>query len=376
MNIWPFVPQVTIKERLLWLTDIIDTANTEQRVSLRPYPRTEFDMDFFMYPSQVEAARAYLNDTQLDESYVPLWNEVEYVGTLALGATTINVDTTIARYLDGENVFVIGDEGNFEITTISAVTASSLTVSALVYNHTNAHVMPVYLFTMQNGIRFRKSASDIVTASATFEGSKNYEITANIPFPTYNSKHVVDAASLVGGTGDTSVRESNVFDNVAGKIKRLKTYNYEVTKSNILMEMDTKAQVWNIRRWLYALKGKQTSFYVPLFTYDFELDTDITDTDTTLIIKTNPLFPNNYIGHIMILENDGTQHYHQVTEVNNIDPDTDELQLTAVTNYNLLASNVKLICRMPLMRSNTDRFELIHRIGGVTSLNIPLREVT
>lgn len=376
MNVWPFIPQVNIRERLVWLTDIIDTANKEQRVAMRPYPRTEYDMEFFFVPSQVEAARALLESSQLNDLYVPLWNEVQAVGTLALGATSITVDTTIARYLDGQNVYVTGDEGNFEITTISAITPTTLTVGALTYGHTNAHVMPAYPFKIGNGMTFRKTASDVVRASATFKGAQNYEVTPNVPFPSYNGKHVIDTASLIGGTGDTIKRESSEFSNVAGKIELLKKYNYDVETSNLIIEMDTKAEVWSIRQWLYAIRGRQVSFYVPLFTYDFQVNLDIADTDTTIRVNTNKLFPNSYTGHIMVQEKDGTQHYHEVTAVNNIDANNDELQLSAATGYNLTVSNVQLICRMPLMRSNSDRLELPHRIGGVTSLTIPLREVT
>lgn len=376
MNIWPFVPQQQITEQWHFVTDVIACKTQEQRVSLRPYPRTEIAMQFHLTPTQFEAATIIFKTAQLGAVWVPLWNECISVGSISSGASSITVDTTTSRYIDGGYIFIIGSSGNYELAQITTVNAMSLDLTGTVGDdYSGAYVCPAHQFYFKNGVTIKKQAASFVIAEATFESDVNYELTGVNPYTAYNGSYVLTDRSVVNAGDDALQRSHSQFDNVAGKITNLKDVDYDAAKTSVSWVLLNRTDLFTFMRWLIFMSGRQKSNYIPRWTRDFIPNKNFLSTDDGIFVDTNQYADNDYTGHICVVENDGTLHFHEVTSVQNISSSQDKLALSSTVGYDLDTDNIEMICRLVLMRPDSDTISLNYKSADVTEVTIDFVEI-
>lgn len=377
-NVWPFVPQRELKERMEWMTEVIRCRSAEQRLCLRNAPRTSIEYDFQLLPQEIEAATVMARQWGADEFYLPFWHELEYVGTVASSALSINVDTTIRRYKVGGSAFIMGSDGKYEVVEIEAVNAGSIDLVApgVVLGFAGAVVMPCYPARVKSPFQFRKFAAEYHTAEAEFILTEDFNITAVNPYPSFNGSYVLtDRPLALGSSRESQTREFEGFQNIAGPLFYSKTYTYPVGTSAMAWSFDTDAELWAFRLWMYSVKGKQESFYAPRWTRDFVLAVDALSTDDFLVVNSNEVLTDTYIGHICLVKNDGTQLYLTIDSWQSHSVGKYRMNLSAVLGQSLSVSDVELICRMPKMRFNSDAIEYDYRNGGVVNVRLPITEV-
>lgn len=380
MSVWPFVPQISIKERMVWMTEIIRCKGAEQRIRLRNLPRTELSFDYQLIPGEIEAATVLARELGSSEIDVPFWHELEYVGAIVAAQVTISVDTTVARYTVGGKLFIMGAEG-FESHVIVSFTATEVTIAApgAVLDFSNPVVMPLHPAYPKSPFKINKKAGDYVTANYEFISAADYEITGARPtrYATYDGKYVmVDRPVMTGSISETHTKEHATFDNIAGPIEYADTYNQAIAKTIMTWSFDTRAEVLDFRLWMYEVYGKQKSFLTPRWTRDFIPLADINNSASYLSVALNTTMIDTYIGPICIVMKDGTQYYEEVESWADAGDGTYEMHLvgTAPPGIQKL-EDIEMVTRLINVRFNSDIVEFNYMAAGRVDVRLPLVEV-
>lgn len=376
-TVWPFVPQRNLKEIMEWKTEIIRCRSAEQRLCLRNVPRTTIEYDFQLLPQEIEAATVLARQYGADEFLLPFWHELEYVGTVASSATNITVDTTTKRFKAGGTGFIIGADGKYETFTIDTVNPGSIDVAApgIVLGFAGAVVMPAHPARVKKPFNFRKYAAEYFTAEMEYILTEDFELTASTPYPSFNSSYVLTDRPLVGNARESHTREFEGFGNLSGPLFYSKTHTYPVGTSGMAWSFNTVAEAWAFRLWMYDVKGKQESFYVPRWTRDFIMNTDALSTDDFLIFDRNDVLEDTYTGAICIVKTDGTQLYYLIDSWESHTASTYRMNLTTTLGVDIIAADVELVCRMPKMRFNSDNIEFDYQDAKVVDVRLPVMEV-
>lgn len=377
-NVWPFPPQRQLKERTEWKTDVLRARSAEQRICLRNAPRTSIEYDFQLLPQEIEAATVMSREWGADEFLLPFWHELEHVGTVSSGASSIAVDTTMRRYKPGGAAFIMGSDGSYEVVTIASITSSTLELADpfVVFGYAGAVVMPCFPARVKKPFKFRKYSADYFTSESEFILTEDFELTATNPYPAFNGSYVLtDRPVMAGSPSEEHTREFEGFPNLAGPLFYSKTYTYAVGTSTIAWSFDMLAQVWSFRLWMEHVKGKQGSFYMPRWTRDFVMVADALSTDEFLIVKTNEYLSDSYVGPVCIALKDGSQIYAIVDSWVYFAAGQTQMNLTAPIGQAISFADVEMITRMPKMRFNSDNIEYDYGDAGVVDVRLPIMEV-
>lgn len=378
MNVWPFIPQRRFKEILVWQTEVIRCKSAEQRICLRNLPRIEFEYDYQLLSKEAEAATNLSRKYGASEFNLPLWGDLAYIGTASASQTLINIDTTNKRFQIGGRAFIVGADNRFEIVVIDTLDSNSLTLESpgIVYGYSNAVIVPCYNVKFKSAFQLRKYAAEYLTGQGEFISTEDFGISALNNYPSFNSATVLSDRSIVTSSSiENHQREFDQFENISGPLYYSENYTYAISSFNMEWSVDNRIDLFNLRRWLYYIKGKQVSFYFPRFVRDFVLSDDIDSADDFLIFEKNGYYTDDYIGAICIVLKDGTQVYKIIESWQTYSSTQYQANLSTIVGSSISVSDVELVCRMPKVRSNTDRIEISYEDANVATVRIPLIEV-
>jgi len=180
---------------------------------------------------------------------------------------------------------------------------------------------------------------------------------------------------LNGSARERHTREFKRFNNLAGPIFYSKTYTYPISSGSLAWSFNTSAELWTFRLWLYGVKGKQESFYLPRWTKDFIPSQNIYSGYSSLYIEANDYLDDTYTGAICIVLKDGTFAYTIVTHWGYLNPDERHMFLSDTIGIDATLDEIEMICRMPKVRFNSDNIDLNYLDGNVVNVNVPVLEV-
>jgi len=373
MDVWPFIPQVSVTERFEWNTEVISCKSAEQRICLRLIPRVTIKYHYYLYEQEIEAATSLARKYGADELLVPLWTDFAVVQGIVSDQTTISIDNTIRRFTAGGYVFLLGGSGDYETVLIDSVTDSAITLSTGVVNdYDAAYVMPCFPFFFSEAFQLGKYAGEYCTADASFLTSVDLGVVGADVYPTYNGISVMTDRSVVSSDSisETHTVDFSLFDNENGPVFYSKNHTYAVGASSLSWSLDDRTSMHALRQWFYDKKGKQTAFYVPRWTRDFVLSADVVSGNTTFNFNINNSFADSYTGPVCIAMTDGTLYYATINSwVGKI------AVLSAAFTHSIDKDDVELICRMPLMRLDADAIEFDFGEAGSTTVKAAIIEV-
>jgi len=378
-NVWPFPPQRSLKETMEWKTEVMRSRAAEQRLCLRSEPRTAVSYSYQLLPQEIEAATTMAREWGAEEFLLPFWHELDYIGTIASGAGTIAVNTTNRRYKENGFAFIMGSDGKHEVVEILTVSQTELVLKDpfVVLGFAGAVVMPCFPCRVNDPFKFKKYASDYLTAEAEFITSEQFPITAANPYPAFKDSYVVtDRPIMSGSPQETQQREFKELGNVTGALFYTETYTYSVSSSSIAWSFNNDSELWVFRKWMAIVKGKQGSFFLPRWTRDFVLAVETEASDTSLLIDANRFKSDTYIGNICIIKTNGELLYATITSWENpLSLNKWQMNLDAVIGEVLKPSDIEMITRMPMVRFNSDRIEFDYPGAGIVNVKLPVMEV-
>jgi len=379
LPLWPFATAQEIKEVLEWRTDVLQARAGEQRIALRARPREivtfRHRLDALGMARAAELARAGF----AGEWLVPLWHmALQPDADLAQGAAEILIDTGVSDFRAGGLVAIAVDGGEAAVVEITAVQADRLILAEPLGQHLPAltvaarriTVVPVRAGVLTSAVEIarRRQGDGTVTASFLLRDAPDL---AAPTLPTYLGRPVQTDPSIVRGPLSASLRRAVEYvDNGFGPVMIEPLRDVFERSEAITLKAQGPTAHHALRRWLWSLRGRQTSFWLP--TWGRELQLRVAMTSGSVIMRVVPVAAlAAYVGRPIMLEMPGALRFRTITAAI---ADGLNHRLTLSSN---LGEPVPIGTRVHFLmavRADADRVEIQH--GAVASeVTLPVVEV-
>lgn len=381
-------PELPFTERLQWLTEVLDHVDgTEQRLSGRKSPRQIFEWDFIMEDGPERAFfHNILFDWQSRLFGLPIWKELTRVSSaVSVSDTTITVQSTdFADYRVGGLFLIFTDKNTFDVLELASTPSPTSLVSVSGTNNaypTGTFVMPLRIGTAKSQIQGSRFVSGTAKQRILFTVTDNDVDLADLSaWNSYNGKLLIDTCNSVRGLmAETFLRDIIEIDNPHGLRSQDSPWAQGKRISQLALLAKGSSGLWDVRRMLYAIRGKQISFYVDTFTNDFTIDGDITA--GTIINVANVGYmqfaqsrqPRNVI---RIQYNNGdADDLREILSSVEVDATRESLTLDSSVVAHT-AAQVKKISFVEKVRFDSDNILIRHEIGDTTTrITSPVKTV-
>lgn len=379
LPLWPFPAAQEITEVLEWRTDVLTSRAAEQRIALRPLPREivtfQHRCDALGLARAAELARAGF----AGDWYVPLWQmAVQPDADLAQGAMEIAVDTSASDFRGGSLAAIAVDGREAAVVTIASVQPDRLVLAeplgpqlpAAMVAAARIAIAPVRqgVLTSPVEIARRRQSDGVITASFHLHDAPELPAPA---LPTYLGRPVQTDPGLIRAPITATLRRAVEYvDNGFGPVVIEPLRDVFERGEAITLKAQGAAERWALRRWLWSLRGRQASFWLPSWGRELQLRTAITSGSTLMrVVPVAELAA--YVGRAILLEMPGGLRFRTITAA--VAEGADH----RLTLSSSLGEPVAATTRghfLVLVRSDADRIEIRH--GAVASeVTLPVVEV-
>jgi len=375
--LWPFVPDTGYDETMEWKTDLLDSFNNEQRLALREAPRQTFSHEFLLDEQQFSRAKAIGTQWAHNVYGIAVWDEVTpLLNGLTAGSSFIAFDTANADYRDDDLIMLWASDTNLAALEITTVTPTGVNLKLpLDKNWPKCYIAPLRFARTLSGVEYSRAANKYITAKAQFLVTQNKDLGDNGSFPTYRGKPVMtDRSAVVGDLSEKIVRTIDMFDNGSGPIQIDIASNWVRFMQTISFIKNNKADVWKLRKWIHARRGKQRAFWLPSWNRDLVILQNVASTASSITVS--PIgYPLYYtVKDIMIQLLNGTRIFARVTSGSTDNDGNEALSLSAQIGTTFATTDIDFVCFMSHVRFDTDLVTFNHRDVGQVSTSIALAE--
>lgn len=378
-ELWPFPAAQEITEVLEWRTDVLQSQAGEQRIALRSRPREIITLqhrcDALGMARAAELARAGF----AGEWRVPLWHmAVQPTGDVVQGATDIAVDTSVADFRAGDAVVLAVDGREASLAEIVDVEADRLILveplgarlPAAIVAASRIAVAPVRPGLLSAPVEIARRRQNDGMVTATFLLRDAPDLTAPV-LPTYLGRPVQTDPSLTRSSITASLRRAVEYvDNGFGPVVVEPLRDVFERGEAITLKAQGAAERWALRRWLWSLRGRQTSFWLPTWGRELQLRAAMTSGST--LMRVAPVAElAGYVGRAILLEMPSGFRFRTI---NAAVADGADHRLTLSSSLGEPVAIGTKVHFLTLVRSDADRIEIRH--GAVASeVTLPVVEV-
>ena len=375
--VWPFVPQTKFREQLQWMTDVMQAYSAEQRLALRAAARQTLQYDFQLDEQQYSRAKAISTQWAHRVYGAPIWAEATRLGNLSAGIGSLVFDTTNADYRANDIVLVWESDSKFVAAETTTLTAGSITLKLpLDQSYSNAYVMPLRFARTLQGSEFSRMAHTVTRARLAFLVNNNVDLGASIGYPTYRTKDVMtDRSVVLSDMSEKIVRAVDVFDNGSGPVTIDQERAYPDRTEVLSMDPQNRAEVWRMRKWLHARRGKQRTFWLPGWNRDLIVLENISSSATSITVR--PIGYPLYYGttDIMVQLNNGAFLFNRVLSAATDPSGNEVLAMAGSFGVAINIADINLVCFMKHVRLDTDNADINHDYAGRASCSVAVTEV-
>jgi len=363
--LWPVAAAKEITEVLEWRTDVLQARAGEQRIALRPLPREiityRHRLDALGMARAAELARAGF----AGDWHVPLWHmALQPVADLAQGAIEILLDTGLSDFRAGGLAAIAVDGREAVPVTIASVLQDCLILAAplgLQLPGPTVAAQRITVAPIRNGvltsaieIARRRQGDGAVIASFLLRNAPDLTPPA---LPSYLGRPVQTDPSLVRRPLSASLRRAVEYvDNGFGPVVVEPMRDIFERSETITLKAQGPTARHALRRWTFALRGRQTSFWLPSWGRELQLRAPMTS--GSVLMRVAPVAPlAAYPGRRIMLEMPGALRFRSITGA--IAEGADH-RLTLSSNLGEpvpLGTNVHFLTAV---RSDADRVEIQH----------------
>lgn len=380
---FPFEPEVPLVERLRFLTDIIERKDgTEQRISLRGYPRQEYSLEVYREEGEeLTRFEILMFDWQARVFGLPVWSErTNLVSAAATDDTVITVKSTAsADYRVGGLAIMWSSETDFESLEVSAIGASTITFATPIVGNfpVGTLVMPIRTANASKSIRGTRWSRNLAKRDLQFRVLDN-DVGASFadatPYTVDDSSSVLDgeifladAIPVEGTLSESFDRRVTIFDNSTGKQSVGSTTDFNRRSYPYRFVPKTRAELWQVRRLLHALNGRQVSFFVPTAFRDLTV-VDLWGNGTATLDVTNVGFTQfarqrNRFNVVRIELTDGTLLDATITASSVVSLTVERLTLSLNAPRDIEASEFARVDFVERVRIDSDDITITHIDG-------------
>lgn len=379
ITMFPWQPDIPVKEILEWLTDILTSANdTEQRISLRLAPRQRIGMTVAHDdPVAWQTMHNVLFDWMPRIFGVPVWWEQRRLTSPAVtNDAVLTVDTTNGDFRIGGLVMIISTvDGSFEAFEIESFTDTVITLTSVVqHNYTiQDMVMPVrtaYLSQVPSG---QRQPNGFETLNVEFSTLDNIDLGDATGATLLNGLVLLDDPNAIGSSlSESWSRDVTVLDGGTGRVFQTTLVDRSHLHSHKGWALNTYADVWRVRKLLHSFRGSLIPFYLPTSREDFTLAEDIGGGATSFRVKNcgytqfvQARAPMNYV---RVVFQDGTYTVRRITGSAE-DGNQELIDIDSTFSGSIITiGSVKRMEIVILMRNEGDKVTIQHSSAGVAQI--------
>ncbi len=379
LPIWAFPVAQEITEVLEWRTDVLSSRAGEQRIALRPRPREivtfRHRLDVLGMARAAELTRAgFAGDWN-----VPLWHmALQPNADLVQGATEILTDTGLSDFRSGSLASLAVDGGSAVPVAIASIQPDRLILEEPLVLQTPSPVVaapritvaPVRAGVLTSAIEVTRRRQSDGTVSASFLLRDAPDLAAPV-LPTYLGRPVQTDPSVVRRPLSASLRRAVEYvDNGFGPVVVEPMRDVFERSETITLKAKGQTTRQLLRRWLWSLRGRQASFWLP--TWGRELQLRAAMTSGSVLMRVAPVAElDGYVGRRIMLEMPAALRFRTITAAI---VDGDDHRLTLSSNLGDTVPLGTKVHFLTAVRADADRVEIQH--GAVASeVTLPVVEV-
>jgi hypothetical protein len=387
----PMIYEAPVTESLEWLTDLMESIDgREQRLALRAHPRAIFSVRYLLDGNDRQRMLALLFDWSDATFGFPLWHE-RVTLTAAAG-----VGTTVYQISGGDQIdlragglaVVISDNSTYDVINVSSFTATTLTALDPSVNSypIGASIMPLRTAVLQQAVEGANYLNELEVFDVTFEVTDNDTgAVAGSTTPgwwsTYNSRVLFDDCNIAEGETIQTQYPRRIIriDNETGVISQSSSWDRNKRGTRKGFFLKNRSEIYNFRKLLTALRGRQKAVYLPTFQKDLTVVANLAIGNATMDIEAM-----EYVRHVnsrlpmkvfRITFTDGTSLVREIQSAATISSTVERLTLDTTWPANRTVAEIRRVQFYELVRFDTDRFEITHERIGRARCNVPVVRV-
>lgn len=403
LPVWSFEPnwESSVTETLAWLTDVmISPTGAEQRRTMRYAPQRTFAFSTALCGEERGLFDNMLLTYGAGNWYLPIWHDAT---VSASGSTSTMIPCQPPQSLVvGTHIFVGGTTTyDFQITEITAVTSSGITVSPaltrVVPSGTIIHPMTIGRLVEQpqaTAMTDDVSVAEIqflVVIPTNIDPSTHYYLSDfNLTAMLDSDAGVIDINDQYEGFRVLSFepdwtdgiergqqRIYDTFDPPVGVPLRNDTAHRPFPTQRYKWVLEGRSNHGIFYGLLQSLRGRAVPVWVPTWMNDFKLI--LAPSGFTITVArcgfTLSGGPNYEREHIMVEKTDGTRFYARVVNSAVDSSGNEVLLLNVALPSNISPENVLRISFMSLMRLDHDSIEIEHMtdMDGMSEAQVTFR---
>jgi len=387
---FPVRPEAPVKEILEFLTDIMEHLDgSEQRVADRKNPRQEFEFALALDGNTRRFVENLLFDWQSRVFGLPIWHEPSFLTAAAtLGQSSISVDdTTLGDYREGGMAIVLTDRFTYDALEIATLGSQTITFTSPLNNSYPAgtEVYPLRTAITTSPLRGSRSLFNNRNMAIKFRVLDNDvgdSFADTSAFNTLSSKVLLDGPNASErDMSDILARRMVEFDNETGAFGISSPWSRGKRTAVKGFIMHSRQDVWDVRRLLHALRGRQISFYMPTFYDEFELTIKLQNGSQTINIVNvgfaqfaQGRMPSR--GIIRVIRTNGDILVRNINSAGEVDAENEQIIVDVAWPEDIEIEDIERIEYVELVRADTDRFTFEHYNAiGDASLSFPVKVV-
>jgi hypothetical protein len=320
-ELWPFPAAQDVTEVLEWRTDLLPSGAGEQRIALRPRPREIVTLRHRLGALGMARAAELARAGFAGAWRVPLWHLALQPRTdLVRGATEIPLDTGLSDFRAGELTAIAVDGGAAVPVSVAEAHADRLILAEPLDAQLPAPsvaagriaVTPVRegLLTAPVEIARRRQGDGTVTASLLLRDAPEI---APLVLPVYQGQPVQTDPSLMRRPLTASLRRAVEYvDNGFGPVVVEPVRDVFERSETITLKAHGPSARWAQRRWLWSLRGRQASFWLPTWGHELQLRSPMTS--GSVLMRVAPIATlDAYVDRQIMLEMPGALRFRTIT---------------------------------------------------------------
>jgi hypothetical protein len=373
-RLWPFAASGEIIEVLEWNTNVLTSRAGEQRIALRALPREIVTLthrvDALGLAKAAELARAGFAGPWL----LPMWHMAQRPTVdLVQGTAEIHVPTGLAAFdipsMGAPAFAAIAVDGGAAVQVeIAAIEPDRLILTApmtgvlpapLVRSNRVA-VMPLRPAQLAAPIEVTRRRQSDATITATFLLQSTTELPAP-DLPIYQGAMVQTNPSLTRAPLASTLKQAvEYIDNGFGPVTIEPLRDLIERGETITFKAKTPTERHELRRWLFALRGRQTPFWLPTWGAELQLRTAMTA--STTLMRIAPIAElSAYVGRHIVIETSAGLRFRKI---NSAAQDGANYRLTLSSSLGSPLALGSKVHFLTMVRADADRVEVRHRAAG------------